>query len=194
MNHDHDRSRSFFSRSRQLLINELTFGVRAGSGVPRLRPRDFQLAGSRARSGAPRALSFEQSISKVSFPKSSFNSSAPNRAAFRRRAAPSSSTPQPHARDATSPTAHRTRNTDLSRHRSCRRRRRCRRRRQNRRRQPQPCSCSCLWRSQEVSSASRGLAVLWSLLRGPDTPPGTLEPPWRPGGASRPRPGRIGGV
>ena len=68
MNHDHDRSRSLFSQPRPLLIYELTFGVRAGSGGPRLRPHDFHLAGSRARSGAPRALLPDLRPSKVSFP------------------------------------------------------------------------------------------------------------------------------
>ena len=69
MNHDHDRSRSLFSRSRPLLIHELTFGVRAGSGGPRLRPRDFQLAGSPRRHFGMRASQLDLRPSKVSFPK-----------------------------------------------------------------------------------------------------------------------------
>ena len=68
MNHDHDRSRSLFSRSQPLLIYELTFGVRAGSGGPRLRPHDFPQAGSRARTWAYRALQLDLRTSKVSFP------------------------------------------------------------------------------------------------------------------------------
>ena len=53
--------------------HELTFRIRAGSGGPRLRPRDFQLAGSRARSSSDRALLLDLRPSKVSFPKSSVN-------------------------------------------------------------------------------------------------------------------------
>ena len=82
MNHDHDRSRSLFSRSRPLLIYELTFGVRAGSGGPRLRPRDFQLAGSPRRHFGMRASQLDLRVSKVSFPKSSFNSSNRDNAVF----------------------------------------------------------------------------------------------------------------
>ena len=90
MNHDHDRSRSLFPRSRPLLIYELTFGVRAGSGGPRLRPHDFPQADSRARTWGIGALSFDLRTSKCSFPCPH----APSAQSYRT----SSSLPSPHRR------------------------------------------------------------------------------------------------
>ena len=83
MNHDHDRSRSLFSRSRPLLIYELTFGVRAGSGGPRLRPRDFHMADSRRQLVGDRAPGSVRLYTKQTSNKRRSNAAQNNVSFFR---------------------------------------------------------------------------------------------------------------
>ena len=51
MNHNHDRPRSFFARSRPLLIQNLTFGIRAGGGGPRLEATRLSAGGQKSSIG-----------------------------------------------------------------------------------------------------------------------------------------------